>query len=236
MVDTDFDCTYVRDGVPQSAWDLHRATIAGEKRAIEVLKGPGASAYDDFGADFYTNKLLDYYSHVSILMRNDFLSDPDGPIPALHVTDAATQPVLWYRGEDMRLRPDLLGPMVVAAPYTDRTPLLTDGNLQSGWASQDTSEPHWAEIVLAEPVAVSRVALHWPEWRHRFRTSSTYALEGLVDGEWIGLCDVDENPERPWTVHDLEPRPIEGLRVGQPPGGGFAEHRNRLWLTQIELN
>jgi hypothetical protein len=235
MVDTDFDCTYVRDGAPQSAWDLHRATIEGEKHAIEVLKGPGASAYDHFGADFYTNKLLDYYAHVSILMRNDFLSDPDGPIPALHPIDAATQPILWYRGEDMRLRPDLLGPMVVAAPYTDRTPLLTDGNLQSGWASQDTPEPHWAEIVLPEPAAVSRVALHWPEWRQRFRTSSTYALERLVDGEWIGLCDVDENPERPWTVHELEPRPIEGLRVVQPPAGGFAEHPDRLWLSQVEL-
>lgn len=235
MVDTDFDCTFVRDSVPQNAWELHRATIAGEKNAVEVLKGSGAAAYDSFGADFYTNRLLDYYAHVSILLRNDFLSDPDGPIPALHLTDAVTEPVLWYRGEDMRLRPELLGPMVVAAPYTDRTPLLTDGNLQSGWASQDTPEPHWAEIVLPEPVAVSRVALHWPEWRRRYRTSSTYALEGLVDGEWVGLCDVDENPERPWTVHDLEPRPIEGVRVAQPPGGGFPEHSNRLWLTQIEL-
>ena len=235
MVDADFDCTHERDGVPQSAWELHCAAIAGEKQAINVQKGPGAAAYDSLGADFYVDTMLDYYAHVSILMRNDFLSDPDGPIPALHLTDAVTEPILWHRGEDMRLRPDLLGPMVVATHYADRTPLLTDGNLQTGWASQDTPAPHWAEISLPEPVDISRIALHWPEWRHHYRTSSTYAIEGLTDGEWDVLCEVDDNPERAWTVHDVETNVVEAVRIVQPHGGGFPEHPDRLWLTQVEL-
>jgi hypothetical protein len=235
MVDTDFDCTHERDGIPQSAWELHNAMVAGEKQAIEVKKGPGAVAYDSRDADFYVDTMLDYYAHVSILMRNDFFSDPDGPIPALHLTDAATEPILWHRGEDMRLRPDMLGPMVVATPYRDRTPLLTDGNLETGWASLDTSAEHWVEITLPHATEVSRIALHWPEWRHSYRTSRTYRIEGLADGEWTALCEVDENPERAWSVHDLEPLLLDAVRIVQPPGGGFPEHSNRLWLTQVEL-
>ncbi len=235
MVDTDFDCTFERVGVPQSAWDLHRALRAGEKHTIEARKGPGAAAYDSLGAGFYLDALLDYYAHVSILMRNDFLSDPDGPIPALHLTDADTEPVLWHRGEDMRLRPDLLGPMVVAATYTDRTPLLTDGNLLTGWASQDTPGEHQVEVRLPEPAPVSRVVLHWPEWRYHYRSSRAYALEGLAGGEWVALANVEKNDERAWTVHDFELRTLEAVRVVQRRGGGFPEHADRLWLTQIEL-
>ena len=63
-----------------------------------MRKGPGAAADDSLGPAFYVDELLDYYAHVSILMRNDFLSDPDGPIPALHLTDARTEPMLWHRG------------------------------------------------------------------------------------------------------------------------------------------
>ncbi|MBA2570528.1 MAG: transglutaminase domain-containing protein, partial [Chloroflexi bacterium] len=118
MVDPDFDCSYERNGAPQSAWDLHDALVTRSKSEISVLKGPGAAAYDVLGPDFYVDTMLDYYAHVSILMRNNFLSDPDGPIPALHLTDTATPRILWHRGEDMRLRPDLLGPMVVATPFS----------------------------------------------------------------------------------------------------------------------
>ena len=128
----------------------------------------------------------------------------------------------------MRLRPDLLGPMVVATPHTDRTPLLTDGNLSTGWASQDTAGDHWAEITFPEPTEIGRVALHWPEWRDHYRT-------GLSGGEWSPLVQVDDNPERAWSVHVFERRPLEGLRIVQPRDGGFPEHSNRLWLTQIEL-
>lgn len=45
---------------------------------------------------------------------------------------------------------------------------------------------------------------------------------------------VEENPERPWTVHDIAPTEVEALRVVQPPGGGFPEHAGRLWLAQVE--
>ena len=187
------------------------------------------------GDDWYETTLTTYYAHVSLLLRNDFLSDPDGPVPVLHLVDEATPPILWYDGEDMRLRRDLLGPLVVAKPYTDRTPLLTDGNLESGWASADTAAEHWVEVTLPEAATVCCVALHWPEWRARLQTSRSYSLEGLVDGAWQTLAEVESNPERPWTAHAIEPAAtLAAVRIVQPPGGGSSEHPNRLWLSQVE--
>ena len=149
MVDPDFDCHYERDGQTLSAWEFHRAWVDGELDALDVNRGPGAAAYDSLGDDFYERKLPAYYAHVSLLLRNDFLSDPDGPVPVFHPTDDATPPILWYRGDDLRLRRDLLGPLVVATPYTDETPLLGDGNLETGWASSDEPREHRVEVVFA---------------------------------------------------------------------------------------
>jgi hypothetical protein len=234
MVDPDFDCTFELRGEPLSAWDIHRAHLAGER--VTSVKGPGAAAYDSLGEDFYEVTLPSYFAHVSLLMRNDFISDPDGPVPILHLLDDATPPILWYAGEDMRLRRDMLGPLCVAKSYTDQTPLLTDGNLESAWASDDTEREHWLEVTLPEEAGVERIALHWPEWRNRLRTSTSYRIDGLVDGSWQPLAEAHSNPERPWTVHDVEPSSLTALRIVQPPGGGSAEYPNRLWLSQVECH
>lgn len=236
LMDTDFDYHYERDGVPLSALEIHRAFLAGETDQLVVKAGPGAASYASLGMDerFYRDKLAAYYAHFSIMMRNDFLSNPDGPIPALHLTDERTPPILWYHGEDLRLHPYLLGPMVVATPFSDETLRLTDGNLQTAWASADGPGEHWVEITFPAPTLVQRVVLHWPEWRERYRTSQRYRLEARRGGAWTELMTVEENPERPWTVHDIAPTEVEALRVVQPPGGGFPEHAGRLWLAQVE--
>lgn len=234
MMDPDFDCHYERGGEPLSAWEIHRAFVDAELAEITVRRGPGSAAWDSLGSDYLARTLPSYYAHVSLLMRNDFLSDPDGPVPVLHPVDDRTPPILWYRGEDMRLRRDLLGPLVVATPHTDMTPLLTDGNLESGWASSDEAREHWADATLTAATSIGLVALHWPEWRGRWRTSRAYRLEGRASGTWELLADVRDNSERPWTVHEIEPRPLTALRIRQSPGGGFVEHENRLWLTQVE--
>lgn len=234
MQDPDFDCHYERGGEPLSAWDIHRAFLDRSLDDVEPRRGPGAAAYESLGPDFYEQKLPAYYAHISLLLRNDFLSDPDGPVPVFHPVDEQTEPILWYRGDDLRLRRDLLGPLVVANPYTDVTPLLGDGNLESGWASTDEPCEHRVEIAFAEAATIDVVALHWPEWRSRARTSRAYRLEGRANGDWQPLVEVRENPERPWTVHELAPCRLEGLRIVQPAGGGSAEYPNRLWLTQVE--
>ena len=57
----------------------------------------------------------------------------------------------------------------------------------------------------------------------------------LADGRWSTLAAIEDNPERAWTVHDFEPTRVDAIRIVQAPGGGFADHPERLWLTQIEL-
>jgi len=237
MMDCDFDYHYERAGVPLNAWEIHQAFLNNETSALTVCPGPGAAGYAEIGlgTEFYQHKIPAYYAHFTIMLRNDFLSDPTGPVPALHLTDALTPPILWYRGEDMRFQPYMLGPLVVATPYTDATPLITDGNLDSAWASEDSPQPHWFEVRLPAPTALERFVIHWPDWRNYYRTSRAYTLEACVDGRWQLLLEVRDNPERPWTVHDLPaPLTVQGLRLTQPPGGGCAQNPHRLWVSQIE--
>lgn len=243
MIDTDFDCHYERDSVPLSAWEIHQGFVSGAVASLVPHCGPGAWSEDEVRRltrahnrpDLYERVLPAYYAHVSILMRNNFLTDPDGPTPVLHLTDDLTPPILWHGGEDMRLRPDLLGPLVVATPYRDQITLLTDGLLRRGWASADTDTHHWAEFALPEDVDACRAVLHWPEWQRHYRTSRTYRLDARIAGVWRPLIEVHRNPERAWTVHDFPPIRLDGLRITQPPTGGFPDHPHRLWLTQVEL-
>jgi len=90
-------------------------------------------------------------------------------------------------------------------------------------------------VRLPAPTALERFVIHWPDWRNYYRTSRAYTLEACVDGRWQLLLEVRDNPERPWTVHDLPaPLTVQGLRLTQPPGGGCAQNPHRLWVSQIE--
>jgi len=251
VMDPDFDCHFEQNGEPLSAWEIHRAYLFGEQ--LVAVKGPGAAPYDALLAgdragpllgaeradesakgEWYERTLASYYAHVSLLMRNDFLSDPDGPVPILHLVDERTPPIVWLAGEDVRLRRDLLGPLAVARPFADRTPILTDGGDESSWASEDTAADHWVELTLPLPVAIEAIALHWPERHGRFQTSRSYRVEVRTRDDWRKVAHVDGNPERPWVVHDVDPATVvDAVRIVQPPGGGSRSHPNRLWLTQV---
>lgn len=241
MLDTDFDCHYERDGVALSAWDIHQALIKGELGALECRRGPHSAAFTALSEDlpdadrFFGVELPAYYAHVSVLMRNDFLGDPDGPVPVAHLTDAATEPIVWHRGSDMRLQPHLMGPVVVATPYTDRVTLLTDGNIRTGWASSDEAVEHHVEVVLAASEQVGRIGLVWPEYGGRYRTSRRLRIEVERDGAWCAVADVTIEPEGPFTLHEFEPVTTARLRVVQPVDGGFPDHPNRLWLNQVDV-
>lgn len=242
MMDTDFDCHYEREGVPLSAWEIHRAFVDGELDAIRCRRGPHSASFNAYGDPvpeedrFFSLDLPSYYAHVTVLMRNDFLGDPDGPVTMAHLVDDATPPILWHRGSDNRLQPHLMGPVVVAQPWTDTTPVLTDGNPRTGWASSDSTDDHHAEVSLLGPRSLGRVVLHWPEYRLRYRTSARYRVEARGEhGDWCSLVEVADGAEAPYTVHDLEPRVVSAVRVVQTSGGGSAEFPDRLWLQQVEL-
>lgn len=241
MLDGDFDCHYERDGVPLSAWEIHQAFVRDELAAITCQRGPYSASFNAYGEKFddedgfFNQTLPAYYAHVSVLMRNDFLADPDGPVTVAHLVDEHTQPILWHRGSDLRLQPHLMGPVVVAGPYRDDTPVLTDGVLRTGWASDDGDREHWVEVTLPGPRVLGRIALHWPEYRMYYRTSAIYRIEAYVDGDWTELLSADQPVEAPYVVHDVDPTVVTAVRLVQPVGGGFREHPQRLWLNQIEL-
>ncbi len=243
MMDTDYDCHYERDGLALSAWEIHQHVVNDELDLMTPRRGPHSQAFDAYGQrlpevekTFFSAELPRYYAHVSVLMRNDFLTDPDGPVTMAVLLDEDTAPILWHQGSDNRLQPHLMGPVVVAQPWVATTPALTDGNLATGWASLDGEGEHVVELTLAGPRLVSRVALHWPEYRMRYRSSSVYVLEGRFgDGDWQRLVEVEGGDEAPFSVYDFEPHTVSSIRLRQAFGGGSAEYPHRLWLNQIEL-
>lgn len=241
MLDADFDCHYERDGVPQSAWDIHNAFIAKELDHLACRRGPHSHAFTalaetiDAEDEFFAQALPAYYAHVSVLMRNDFLSDPDGPVQVAHLVDSDTGPILWHRGSDLRLQPHLMGPIVVANPCTDRLRLLTDGNLSTGWASADTATEHWVEITLPGERLVASIGLVWPEYADVYRTSRRLEVQAQQGNVWVCIATLEIDPEGPFTLHGFPVTRSQKFRVLQPAGGGFPAHPNRLWLTQVEL-
>lgn len=243
MMDTDFDVHYERDGQALSAWEIHRAFADDELAKIEPRRGPHSLSFNAYGErlpdedEFFATKLPAYYRHVTVLMRNDFLSDTDGPVTMAHPVDETATPILWHRGSDNRLQPHLMGPVVVAQPWTDVTPVLTDGNRRTGWASADLAYPHTVEVALAGPRLLGRAVLHWPEYRLRYHSSAVYRLETRDgdDGAWEPWIDVTDGAETPYSVHDAPARRATHVRLTQPAGGGSADFPDRLWLTQLEL-
>ncbi len=239
MLDTDYDCHYERGGVAVSAYEIHLAFIEEELDQLTCRRGPhslaGPSGQIENDEKFFAEILPSYYAHITVMMRNDFLSDADGPVPAVHLTDAETEPILWHNGSDMRLQPHLMGPVVVATPYTDRITLLTDGNDCTGWASADTPSEHWVDIALATPTEIGRIGLVWPEYASYYRTSRRLRIDAQVDGDWVTLIEIANDVEGLFTLHELPRTTTAHVRVRQPAGGGFRLHPDRMWLTQVEL-
>jgi hypothetical protein len=241
-IDADHDCHYEINGVPQSAWEIHRQVVADRADTLTCVRGPNSAAFDAFGAaitegadDWFQTVLPSFYAHVSVVMRSTFLSDPTGPVTVAHLTDARTPPILWYDGWDMRLNPYLLGPICVAQPFTATTGVLTDGNFESAWASEDDPREHWIELELPEPRQISRVALYWPEFDGRYQTARRLVVSVRSDGQWVVLDDVERDAEAPLTVCRFTPIRADAIRISQPAAGGSEGYPNRMWLCQIEL-
>ena len=241
LLDTDFDCHYERAGVPLSAWEIHQAFVAGDLDQLTCRRGPDSHAFTALGGaiesedHFFGYVLPSYYAHVSVLMRNDFLGDPDGPVQVAHLTDVSTEAVIWHRGSDLRLQPHLMGPVVVANPYSDEITLLTDGNNRTGWASEDSATEHWVQVSLPGDRVIDRIAFEWPEYAGLYRSSRTLRAEAEVDGGWTQLAEIRIDPEGPFTMHELPVTRTRRVRIVQPVSGGHALHPDRLWLTQVEL-
>ncbi len=234
MMDVDFDIHYERNGRPLSALEIHWAVLTAELTALQVCEGPLAYKLKA-DEQFYQFRLPQYYTHFTVFWRNDHLSDPDGPTQVLHWVDDRTPPMLWWEGSDLRHRPHIIGPAVVAWPFALATPRLTDGNVDTCWAAEETPAPHWVELRWPAPVTFSQVVIDWAECWRRYWTSATYRLQVWVDDAWRDLADISGQSEAACTRHHFPAVTTDRLRLWQPVGGGPAERPHLLWLAEFEV-
>lgn len=241
VCDVDYDCYYEHDGEPCSAWDIHQAVISGRTGALRPVRGPHSRAATakavplDDDQLFFAATLPSYYAHVSYLMRADFLSDPDGPIPVLHPTDESTGPILWHRGSDLRLQPHLLGPVVVAHPWDGSIAVLTDGNADTGWASTDAPGEHWVELDLGAAQQVRWVGLVWPLVGDGYRTSARIHVQVERGQRWQDVAEWQPQGPEGFSLIPVGTVEARRWRVLQPGGMGHHLSPDRLWLNQVEL-
>lgn len=234
MMDVDFDLHYEREGLPLSALEVHQALLAGELGELTVREGPLAHKLK-IDERYYQFHLPTYYAHFCVFWRNNHLSDPEGPTQVLHWVDEQTPAMLWWEGSDLRHRPHLIGPVAVSWPYSQATPRLTDGNVATCWASEETPSPHWVELRWPRPVTFSQVVVDWAECWRRYWTSTTYHLQVWQEGGWRDLVQNSDNREAAYTHHSFPPVETDRLRLWQPVGGGPVERPHLLWLAEIEV-
>ena len=234
MMDVDFDLHYTREGFPVSALEIHQALLAGELDRLEVCEGPLAFKLRS-SAELYPRILPTYYAHFCVFWRNNHLTDPQGPTQVLHWVDPQTPAMLWWEGSDLRHRPEIIGPAVVAWPYACETPRLTDGNIATCWASEEIPQVHWVELCWPEPQRLSRVVIDWAECWQRYWTSQAYTLQAWQAGAWQDLVQVTGNREAAYTAHSFPALITDRIRLLQPGGGGAPERPNLLWLAEIEV-
>lgn len=105
---------------------------------------------------------------------------------------------------------------------------------RQAWASRDSREPHWLEVILAEPAHVGRVWLYWAIDGARVQCSRSYTVIGLTDDGPVELASVEDGPTGVTVSrHEFEPVVLRGVRVEQPSGGGPQHRPNIMWLREV---
>lgn len=231
VFDVDYDCYYTVNGELLNCQDIHSLLLAGKDHEIQMCAGPLTASEMK---EQTLAKRLSYYRHYSVILRNDFLSDPHGPVRIAHLVDDQTEPILWWFGEDMVWRHHLMGPVHVAKPYKNQTRILHDGRLHTAWASSDAATDHWIEISWPEAVTVSTVIIHWAD-RQGFQTSRKYRVEVWQNETWRTVSASEFNQEHAWNRHDFDDIETTRVRIVQPPGGGSIRNPNVLWVRQVQV-
>lgn len=234
VMDVDFDIHYTRAGVPLSGLEIHDLLAAGRLAELEPCEGPYAYKLRS-SDDFYHYKLPVYYTHFCLFWRNNHLSDPEGPTRIMHWVDDFAPAMLWWQGEDLRHRPQIIGPIAVSWPYDLRTPVLTDMNMASHWASSEEPTPHWVELTWDEPQAVECVHLLWAKcWGHYFSACKVRVLAWQGEA-WVPVAELQNDQERAFDVIAFDPIQTRRLKIIQPLHAGSAAFPDRFWLAEIGI-
>ncbi len=235
VMDVDFDIHYERDGAPLNAVEIHDLLVSNSLHRLAPVEGPLAYKLSA-GPDFYQYKLPHYYKHVCLFWRNNHLSDPEGPTRILHWMDEHTPPILWWEGEDLRHRPQIIGPVGISCPYTNSTPVLTDLNVATHWASSEEAEEHWVELAWDEQKNISCVQILWAKcWGHYY-TSCEYEIQAWQDSEWRTVFAYQGQNEKMFDICEFEMIVTNKIRLVQNIHGGSSEFPERLWIAEIGVN
>ena len=235
LVDPDFDLYYRSGEDILSALEVHRAWVEDRADQIAIATGPGTADMEALIAPDTLARWYRHYQHIVVFARNNHLSDPDGPTQVVHWTDDHAPPLIYWDGSDMRHWPGILGPSWAGRADDGMTALLTDGDLDTAWASSDDPVPHWAEARLPRPALLDEIVLTWPIIRGSDRPSRRLTMQGLIEDRWEDLNGDCEGRRGATSLRPRSVQKVAALRILQDPGGGHAATPNRLWLAQIEI-
>lgn len=232
MMDVDFDIHYETNQIPLNAVEIHNLVIDKKFEAMTVMEGPYAWKLKS-SPDWYSHKLPVYYTHVCVFWRNNHLSDPSGPTQILHWVDDRTPWMLWWEGEDLHHRPSIIGPMVISWPYSNSTPVITDGNMVSTWASSDEPVEHWVELAWDEPLELNRIEILWAKYWESYFNSRSFVLQAWLNGSWETIACISTDQEKAIDVLKTSKIKTGRIRLWQGQGGGSEKYPNRLWIAEI---
>lgn len=235
VIDVDFDIHYEQDGQPLNAYEIHELLITDRLADLQPCEGPLAYKLRS-SDDFYQLKLPVYYTHFCIFWRNNHISDSEGPTQILHFVDDKTPPMLWWQGEDLRHRPQIIGPIGISWPYSQQTPVLNDMNAASHWASAETPDPHWVELVWESPKKISHVHLLWAKCWGKYFNSRHILIQSKHNEEWQTIAEHHADNERAMDLISFSPIETDSIRIVQPINGGSLEYPQRLWLAEVGVN
>jgi hypothetical protein len=235
IIDVDFDIHYEKDSIPLNAFEIHELLLKDQLDQIQPCEGPYAYKLRS-SDDFYQYKLTVYYTHFCIFWRNNHLSDSEGPTQILHFVNDQTPAMVWWQGEDLRHRPQIIGPIGVSWPYSHETPVLTDMNAASHWASAETPVPHWVELAWDEPREINHVHLLWAKCWGKYFNSRHVLVQTKQNGEWQTIAELQATNERAMDVISFSAIETDSIRIVQPLNGGSLEYPHRLWLAEIGIN
>jgi hypothetical protein len=235
VMDVDFDIHYEKDEHPLNALEIHNLLLNDQLVKLQTCEGPYAHKLRS-SDDFYQFKLPVYYTHFCLFWRNNHLSDPEGPTQILHYVDDRTPPMIWWQGEDLRHRPQIIGPIGVSWPYTQHTPVLNDMNAASHWASAEDPVPHWVELHWEEPQQIEHVHILWAKCWDRYFNSRHSQVQIKKDGVWETIAELQSNCEKAMDVISFPPVKTDIIRIVQPLHGGSPEFPDRFWIAEIGIN
>lgn len=122
---------------------------------------------------------------------------------------------------------------------------LNDGTLndktltwaQSGWASADKADDHFAIITFAKPTAIKKITIYWCFDNGAYKSSMNYLVQYWNGADWVTIKEEKNGKQNLSHVEILLPEPVTTakIRYFQPAGGGLKNRPNIAWIGEITV-